>query len=77
VYPPKDSECSAWNLPIEDTKPLHDQGRFHIPLNVNAIGDPEPIQRILDLDLGTHRSINPVGPHNIRILAIRLPHFST
>ncbi|CAG5162165.1 uncharacterized protein ALTATR162_LOCUS6171 [Alternaria atra] len=61
VYPPKDSECSVWNLPIEDMKPLHDQGRFHIPLNVNAIGDPEPIQRIVDLDLGTHRSINPVG----------------
>jgi hypothetical protein len=61
VYPPKNSEGSAWHRPIEDMKPLHDQGRFHIPLNINAIGDPEPIQRILDLDLGTHRSIDPVG----------------
>jgi hypothetical protein len=42
-------------------KPLHDQGRLHIPLNINAISDSEPIQRILDLDLGTHQFIDPIG----------------
>jgi hypothetical protein len=61
VYPPKNSEEDAWHLPIKDMKPLHDQGRIHIPLNIIAIGDPEPLQRILDLDLGTHQFIEPIG----------------
>ncbi|KAG9194819.1 hypothetical protein G6011_04854 [Alternaria panax] len=61
VYPPKKPEDSAWHLPIKDMKPVHDQGRLHVPLDVIAIGDPEPFQRILDLDLGIHQSIDPVG----------------
>jgi hypothetical protein len=63
VYPPKDSDNSTWHRPIEDMLPLHDQGRVHIPLNLNigAIGEPEPIARMLDLDLGTRQFISPRG----------------
>jgi hypothetical protein len=63
VYPTKDSDNSAWHRPIEEMLPLHDQGRVHIPLNLNigAIGDPEPIARMLDLDLGTRQFISPRG----------------
>jgi hypothetical protein len=42
-------------------KPRHDQGRLHIPLNIGAMGDPEPMERILDLDLGTRHFIKPLG----------------
>jgi hypothetical protein len=42
-------------------KPRHDQGRFHIPFNVAEVGDPEPIERILDQDLGRSPVITPVG----------------
>jgi hypothetical protein len=42
-------------------KPLHDQGRFHIPLDIPAVGDPEPIDRILDINLGRRHHINPLG----------------
>ncbi|KAH7356098.1 hypothetical protein BKA66DRAFT_428841 [Pyrenochaeta sp. MPI-SDFR-AT-0127] len=40
--------------------PLHDQGRFHTALDAHAVADPEPIDRILDIDLGRHQ-ITPSG----------------
>jgi hypothetical protein len=38
LYPPKDANNQAWYLPVQQMKPLHDQGRFHIPLDVPAVG---------------------------------------
>ncbi|KAF1846425.1 uncharacterized protein K460DRAFT_286338 [Cucurbitaria berberidis CBS 394.84] len=40
--------------------PLHDRGQFHTPLNITAIADPEPIDRVLDINLGCH-IITPRG----------------
>jgi len=61
VYPPKNSDGSAWHLPVKEMLPRHDQGRVHIPLDIGALGDPEPIEPILDLNLGTHQFISPRG----------------
>ncbi|KAH6883044.1 hypothetical protein BKA58DRAFT_29064 [Alternaria rosae] len=61
VYPPKNSDGSVWHLPVKEMLPRHDQGRVHIPLEIGALGDPEPIEPILDLDLGIHQFISPRG----------------
>lgn len=61
AYPPKKGDVDAWYRPVEEMEPLHDQGRFHIPLGIYAIGDPEPIDRILDLDLGKQPLLTPLG----------------
>lgn len=61
VYPPKNSDGSAWHLPVKEMLPRHDQGRVHIPLEIGALGDPEPIEPILDLDLGIYQFISPRG----------------
>jgi hypothetical protein len=53
VYPPKNADQAAsWHLPLDLLKPQHDQGRIHIPLHIDAIADPEPLHRILDMNLG-------------------------
>ncbi|KAF2029683.1 hypothetical protein EK21DRAFT_112726 [Setomelanomma holmii] len=41
-------------------KPHHDQGRLHVPFAIKVIADPEPLDRLLDLDLGS-RHITPKG----------------
>jgi hypothetical protein len=61
VYPPKNTKDKAWHLPIKEMKSLHDQGRVHIPLAIPAVGDPEPIDRILDMNLGRRHGITPLG----------------
>ncbi|KAF1938410.1 hypothetical protein EJ02DRAFT_468963 [Clathrospora elynae] len=61
IFPPKDEDSSAWYVPADEAMPLHDQGRFHVPLDIGAIGDPEPIRRILDLNLGCQHMITPLG----------------
>lgn len=61
VFPPKNGDVSAWHHPVEEMEPLHDQGRFHIPLHIPAIGDPEPIERFLDVNLGEQQLITPTG----------------
>lgn len=61
VLPPKHGDVSAWYRPIEEMEPLHDRGRFHIPLHIPAIGDPEPIERLLDINLGEQQIISPLG----------------
>jgi hypothetical protein len=62
IHPPKgtDADDSIWHLPADLMKPHHDQGRFHVPLHVSAMADPEPLDRILDINLGKHH-ITPVG----------------
>lgn len=61
VFPPKDGGVSAWYRPVKEMEPLHDQGRFHIPLHIPAIGNPEPIERFLDVNLGERQFITPTG----------------
>ncbi|KAH7069150.1 hypothetical protein BKA63DRAFT_422327 [Paraphoma chrysanthemicola] len=41
-------------------KSHHDQGRIHVPLHIHGLADPEPLDRIIDLNLGNH-SITPCG----------------
>jgi hypothetical protein len=60
LHPPKGMNGDAWKLPADIMRPHHDQGRFHAPLHVNAIADPEPLDRILDTNLGQH-DITPWG----------------
>jgi hypothetical protein len=52
IYPPKGGDNPSWYLPVDMMKPHHDQGRLHIPLHIDSIADPEPLDRILDVDLG-------------------------
>ncbi|RAR09370.1 hypothetical protein DDE82_001882 [Stemphylium lycopersici] len=61
AVPPKHEDSRAWYRPIESMGPLHDQGRVHIPLCIPALGDPEPMDRLLDLDLGSSQIITPHG----------------
>jgi hypothetical protein len=60
IYPPKQGDIGAWYLPPGTNMPLHDQGRFHAPLQVTGVADPEPIDRTLDINLGRHY-ITPRG----------------
>jgi hypothetical protein len=62
IYPPKgvDVDESTWHLPADLTKSHHDQGRIHIPLHIASIADPEPLDRILDTNLG-RRHVTPAG----------------
>jgi hypothetical protein len=57
LHPPKAPDGASWNLPPDVMRPHHDQGRFHIPLFVYALADPEPLDRILDTDLGRYEII--------------------
>jgi len=59
-----DVSDSSWHLPADLSKPHHDQGRFHVPLHIPAMADPEPIDRILDMNLGK-RHITPAGRTNV------------
>lgn len=61
VFPPKSGDVSAWHHPVKEMEPLHDQGRFHIPLYIPAIGDPEPIEKLLDVNLGEQQVFAPTG----------------
>ena len=61
AFPPKDEDSRAWYRPIENMVPLHDQGRVHIPLCIPALGDAEPMDRLLDMDLGSNQIITPRG----------------
>ncbi|USP76127.1 hypothetical protein yc1106_03401 [Curvularia clavata] len=61
VFPPKNGDASAWYRPVKEMEPLHDQGRFHIPLHIPAIGDPEPIDKLLDVNLGERQVFVPTG----------------
>lgn len=60
LYPPQGPDKASWYLPADLARPHHDQGRLHIPLHVNAIADPEPLDRLLDTNLGTHH-LTPWG----------------
>jgi len=60
LHPPIGDDGASWHLPVDLTKAHHDQGRFHVPLHIDAIADPEPIDRILDVNLGRHH-ITPAG----------------
>ena len=60
IYPPKNEDNALWNLPADQMMPLHDQGHFHVPINIIAVADPEPIARMLDINLGRH-AIEPRG----------------
>tara|TARA_R110002003_G_scaffold814_6_gene21576 strand:+ start:5799 stop:6878 length:1080 start_codon:yes stop_codon:yes gene_type:complete len=60
MYPSKAGDTKSWHLPPGATKSHHDQGRFHVPLHIDGLADPEPIDRILDLDLGCRR-VTPRG----------------
>jgi hypothetical protein len=60
LLPPKGADGDEWHLPPDLMRPRHDQGRFHTPLSVYAIADPEPLDRILDTNLG-RRDITPWG----------------
>ena len=75
MYPPKDADQAAsWHLPLDLLKPHHDQGRAHIPLYIDAIADPEPLDRILDMDLGRGiitpkgRTTMPYAGHNLMMM---------
>jgi hypothetical protein len=52
LHPPKTPDGASWDLPPDLMRSHHDQGRFHIPLFVCALADPEPLDRILDTNLG-------------------------
>jgi hypothetical protein len=59
--PPAEGKAgAAWHLPEDLTRSHHDEGRFPIPLHIEAIADPEPLARILDTDLGRYMII-PFG----------------
>lgn len=60
LLPPNGNADASWHLPQDLTLSHHDKGRFHIPLHVGAIADPEPLDRILDMDLGRNM-ITPYG----------------
>jgi hypothetical protein len=60
LLPPEGNADASWHLPEDLTRSHHDEGRFHIPLHVGAIADPEPLDRILDMNLGCH-TITPFG----------------
>jgi hypothetical protein len=64
LLPPRGADGDAWNLPADLMRSHHDQGRFHAPLSVYAVADPEPLDRILDTNLGL-RDITPVGRTNM------------
>ncbi|KAH7395333.1 hypothetical protein DE146DRAFT_105213 [Phaeosphaeria sp. MPI-PUGE-AT-0046c] len=53
ICPPRGPTKASWYLPAEQTRSHHDQGRIHIPLQIRAIADPEPLDRLLDADLAT------------------------
>ncbi|KAF2129224.1 hypothetical protein P153DRAFT_15719 [Dothidotthia symphoricarpi CBS 119687] len=62
LYPPSSTngDDKDWHLPAAQMKSLHDQGRIHIPFHIPAVADPEPLDRILDINLGRHL-ISPQG----------------
>lgn len=60
IYPPKGSVDDSWHLPIDLMTSHHDEGCLHTPLHVDGIADPEPIERLLDIDLGRCR-VTPAG----------------
>ncbi|KAF2829027.1 hypothetical protein CC86DRAFT_184177 [Ophiobolus disseminans] len=60
IYPPKGGDNASWYLPPNLSKSHHDQGRIHIPLHIDSIADPEPIDRLLDVDLGRSHVV-PAG----------------
>jgi hypothetical protein len=60
VYPPKGPEGASWYLPRHEIQSHHDQGRLHAPLDIGAVADPEPIERILDINMGA-KCIQPWG----------------
>ncbi|KAH5514880.1 hypothetical protein HBI29_095270 [Parastagonospora nodorum] len=60
LHPPEGTEGSSWHLPPDMMASRHDQGRLHVPAHVLALADPEPLDRILDTNLGRH-SLTPWG----------------
>jgi hypothetical protein len=60
LYPPKGPDNASWYLPPGLRRSHHDQGRLHAALEDDVIANPEPIERILDINLG-HQRITPSG----------------
>lgn len=60
LLPPEGIEGSSWHLPPDLMTSHHDEGRLHIPAHVSALADPEPLDRILDKNLGRH-NLSPWG----------------
>lgn len=56
-FPPTVGDTSTWYLPHLETH--NDEGSIHIPFSIPiqaaAAADPEPIERLLDVDLGRHK----------------------
>lgn len=63
IYPPKGSTSAQWRGSVEAMQPHHDQGRVHAELTAPELADPEPIDHLLDWNLG-HGYINPSGRTN-------------
>lgn len=61
IYPPKRGDTSEWDLPSDQAMPLHDQGRVHSSLYDCTVGEPEPIDRLLDFNLGQGDIPQPAG----------------
>jgi len=71
LLPPEGIKGSSWHLPPDLMKSHHDEGRLHIPAHVSALADPEPLDRILDTNLGRHyltpwgRTTEPYNGDNV------------
>lgn len=60
LYPPRGPGQTSWDLPSDLKHSHHDQGGLHAPLYIDAIADPELLDRLLDMDLGWH-TLTPRG----------------
>lgn len=60
LYPPKESDNAIWYLHPDQIQSHHNQGRLQGVLQTDVVADPEPIDRLLDINLGFHR-ITPSG----------------
>jgi hypothetical protein len=60
LLPPEGSAAANWLLPPEMSRSHRDERRLHITLHVTALADPEPLDRILVIDLGRFE-ITPWG----------------
>ncbi|KAF2829025.1 hypothetical protein CC86DRAFT_403675 [Ophiobolus disseminans] len=67
LFPPPTPKNTAidldgtWNAPLPELRPQHDQGRIGVHFDCKQAAKPEPVKRLLDINLGRRLAVEPQG----------------